>query len=308
MLWPVLKKRMFSSLSSAGKARIVFFLSLLGILGGAVLLAWAGGQGGVTLGGVPAFALAVGLAFLLNGLAFLPAYLLQTEKFFDLTGSLTFLSMTGLTLWAALRQSLLDERATLVSVLVVIWAVRLGTFLFHRIQKAGGDDRFTALKSSSLRFLTVWMLQALWASVTLAPALVVMTSLHRKPLDGFALAGALLWLVGFLIEVVADAQKSRFRAEPANRGRFIQSGLWARSRHPNYFGEILLWTGIALIALPVLQGWQLLTVLSPFFVAFLLTRVSGIPLLERRAEERWGTLPEYQEYKRRTPLLIPRLW
>lgn len=308
MLWPVLKKRMFSSLSSAGKARIVFFLSLLGILGGAVLLAWAGAQGGVTLGGVPAFALAVGLAFLLNGLAFLPAYLLQTEKFFDLTGSLTFLSMTGLTLWAALRRPLFDGRAALVSVLVVIWAVRLGAFLFHRIQKGGGDDRFTVLKSSSLPFLTVWMLQALWASVTLAPALVVVTSLYRKPLDGFAVAGALLWLVGFLIEVVADAQKSRFRAEPANRGRFIQSGLWARSRHPNYFGEILLWTGIALIALPVLQGWQWLTVLSPFFVALLLTRISGIPLLERRAEERWGTLPEYQEYKRRTPLLIPRLW
>lgn len=283
-------------------------LSLVGVLSVAMALAWAGSQSGVTLGGVPVFTLAVGLAFLLNALAFLPAFLWRTEKFFDLIGSVTFLSMTGLACFAAARQFLLDERAVLVSLLVVVWAMRLGAFLFHRIQKTGRDDRFTALKSSPLRFLTVWMLQALWASFTLAPALVVITSLQRRPLDGFALVGALLWLVGFLIEVVADAQKSRFRADPTNHGRFIQSGLWARSRHPNYFGEILLWTGIALIALPVLQGWQWLTVLSPFFVALLLTRISGIPLLERRAEERWGNLPEYQEYKRRTPLLIPRLW
>ncbi len=290
------------------KAALASLLALAAVFVAAVTLAWAGSQGGATLGRIPLFALAVGLAFLLNALAFLPAYLLQTEKFFDLTGSLTFLSMTGLALSAASLQFSLDGRAVLVGLLVAVWAARLGAFLFHRVQKTGGDDRFDALKPSPLRFLTVWMLQALWASVTLGPALVVMTSLHRKPLDGFALAGALLWLASFLIEVVADAQKSRFRADPANRGRFIQSGLWARSRHPNYFGEILLWTGVTVMALPVLQGWQWLTVLSPFFVALLLTRISGIPLLERRAEERWGTLPEYQEYKRRTPLLLPRLW
>jgi steroid 5-alpha reductase family enzyme len=126
-------------------------------------------------------------------------------------------------------------------------------------------------------------------------------------LDAFAVIGLLLWVLGFGIEVVADAQKSRFSAKPENRGRFIQTGLWARSRHPNYFGEILLWIGIAVIALPVLRGWQWVTLVSPVFVALLLTRVSGVPLLEKRADEKWGGQPDYETYKKTTPVLIPRL-
>jgi steroid 5-alpha reductase family enzyme len=105
---------------------------------------------------------------------------------------------------------------------------------------------------------------------------------------------------------VSDAQKNRFRADPANRGKFIQTGLWAWSRHPNYFGEIVLWIGVAIIALPVLRGWQYLTLISPVFVTLLLTRVSGVPMLERRADEKWGGQEDYEAYKARTPVLIPR--
>jgi steroid 5-alpha reductase family enzyme len=112
--------------------------------------------------------------------------------------------------------------------------------------------------------------------------------------------------VGFLFEAVADDQKRRFRANPANEGRFIASGLWAWSRHPNYFGEITLWFGIALVALPALSGWQYATLISPVFVYLLLTRISGIPLLEARAKKRWGDEPAFQAYRARTPVLFPR--
>ena len=130
---------------------------------------------------------------------------------------------------------------------------------------------------------------------------------HRRPQGSrrrSPSSGLLIWAAGFAIEATADVQKSRFRADPANRGAFIHTGLWAWSRHPNYFGEIVLWIGVAVIALPVLQGWQYVTLISPLFVILLLTRVSGVPLLEKRADEKWGGQDDYEAYKRRTPVLV----
>jgi steroid 5-alpha reductase family enzyme len=269
-----------------------------------VLMAWAGSQGGATLAGLPVFALAVGLAFLIQWLAFLPAYWLQTEKFFDLTGSLTYLSVTVL---AVVFSQAFDGRSLLLVALVVIWAIRLGSFLFGRIKKAGKDDRFDELKPSFIRFLNVWTIQGLWVTFTLAAALVAITTGIRKDLDLFALVGFLVWAGGFAIEVIADTQKSRFSANLENKGKFIQTGLWARSRHPNYFGEIMLWVGVAIIALPVLQGWQWVALISPVFVTLLLTRVSGVPLLEAKADQKWGGQADYEAYKKNTPVLVPKL-
>jgi steroid 5-alpha reductase family enzyme len=141
----------------------------------------------------------------------------------------------------------------------------------------------------------------------MAAALAAITTITRVELGGFALAGFLVWAFGFGFEVVADAQKSRFRADPQNKGKFIDSGLWSRSRHPNYFGEIVLWIGVAIIALPVLRGWQWLTLISPIFVTVLLTRISGVNMLEKRADEKWGDQEDYERYKETTPVLIPRL-
>lgn len=268
------------------------------------LMALAGSQGGGVIAGIPVFALLIGLAFLIQWLVFIPSYLLRTEHFFDLTGSITYLTVTVL---AVVLSGHWDGRSLLLAALVIIWALRLGAFLFGRIRRAGKDDRFDEIKRSFWRFLSVWTLQGLWVTLTGAAALVAITTLTRIPLDVFALIGALVWLVGFAIEVIADAQKSRFRADPKNEGRFIQSRLWSRSRHPNYFGEIMLWIGIAIIALPVLQGWHWLALISPVFVTVLLTRISGIPLLEEKADQTWGGQQEYQAYKQRTPILIPRL-
>jgi len=268
-----------------------------------ILVALAGSQGGASIVGVPLFALSVGLAFLIQWLAFIPAYLLQTEKFFDLTGSITYISVI---LIAVFFSTGVDGRSILLSALVVIWAIRLGTFLFGRIKKAGKDDRFDEIKPSFIRFLNVWTIQGLWVTFTMAAALVAITTSARKELDVFAIVGFLVWAFGFAIEVVADTQKSRFSADPDNKGKFIQTGLWSRSRHPNYFGEIILWVGVAIIALPVLQGWQWVALISPVFVTLLLTRVSGIPLLEKKADKKWGGQEEYESYKKRTPVLIPR--
>ncbi len=268
-----------------------------------VLFALAGSQGGSSVSGMPLFALLVALIFLVQWVAFIPAFLRQTERFFDLTGGLTYIAVVTI---GILLAASVDGRAILLWAMVVIWAARLGAFLFRRIRRAGKDDRFADIKPSFVRFLNVWTIQALWVTFTVGAALVGITTTTRKPLDIFALAGLLLWLVGFGIEVMADAQKSRFNADPENRGRFIRTGLWARSRHPNYFGEILLWIGVALVVLPLLRGWQWVTLLSPVFVALLLTRVSGVPLLEKRADEKWGGQADYEAYKRSTPVLIPR--
>jgi steroid 5-alpha reductase family enzyme len=266
-------------------------------------VAWAGSQGGGRVLGIPIFALAVGLAFLIQWLGFVAAYALQTEKFYDLTGSVTYISVTIL---AVLLSPTIDDRSVLLLAAVLIWATRLGSFLFGRIQKAGKDERFDEIKVSFPRFLLTWTVQGLWVTFTAAAALTAITTTARRGLGWLALIGFVIWAFGFAIELLADTQKSAFKADPENKGKFIQSGLWAWSRHPNYFGEIVLWIGVAIIALPVLRGWQYVTLISPAYVTLQLTLVSGLPMLEKRADERWGGQEDYQAYKARTPVLIPR--
>ncbi|MEM8815466.1 MAG: DUF1295 domain-containing protein [Pseudomonadota bacterium] len=267
------------------------------------IVAWAGSDGGALAWGVPVFALCGALAFGVNWLAYVPSAIAQTEHYYDLVGGITYISVTGV---AVLLSSELDLRATLVAAMVMIWALRLSTFLFLRISNSGKDSRFDEIKTRPLRFLMAWTLQGLWVLLTAAAALAVVTGAAREPLGIVGIAGIAIWAAGFLIEIVADRQKSQFKNDPANSGKFIDVGLWAWSRHPNYFGEITLWTGMAIVALPVLQGWQWATLISPVFVTLLLTRVSGIPMLENKADERWGGQPDYEEYKRRTPVLVPR--
>lgn len=281
------------------KAFVVIIIALVV----AVAVAVGAGTGGATALGAPVMVWLAGMAFALNWLAFVPAFLMRTERFYDLVGSATYASMT---VAALLVSGHTDPRALVPAALVLVWAIRLGTFLFKRVHDDGGDGRFDEIKQSGPRFLIAWTLQALWVFLTASAAFASITATSRPPVDvGFSV-GLLLWLTGFVIEVVADRQKRVFKRDPAQQGRFIQSGLWAWSRHPNYFGEILLWTGMLVLASSTLQGWGWLVGLSPVFVTLLLTKVSGIPLLEARADARFGDDVEYQRYKAETPVLIPR--
>lgn len=270
------------------------------------LVALAGSQGGATLGGIPLFVLAVGAAFAIQIIAFIPAAALRSERFFDLTGSLTFAAISVALVLLAPQP---DTRGWILAAMVVLWAARLGSFLAVRVRRAGSDGRFDEIKKSPLRFLQVWVIQGAWVSLTAAAAWIAISTdaAARAPFGWLGVLGVVVWAAGMVIEIVADAQKSAFRADPGNRDEFIRTGLWSRSRHPNYFGEIVIWLGVFLTAAPVLVGWQWVALLSPVFVILLLTRVSGIPLLEARAERKWGDRADYAEYRDSTPVLIPRL-
>lgn len=271
----------------------------------ATLVAIAGGVGGVRAFHLPLYSWAVIVAFLIQLLVYIPAFALRSEKFFDLTGASTYTVITIAILFLA---PVNDLRSIVLATMVITWALRLGTFLFIRVLKAGSDQRFDDLKNQPIVFLRVWVLQGLWISLTAAAAWIAMTSSAAglKKFGALESVGVAIWLFGFLFEVVADLQKSRFKADPQNAGKFISNGLWAFSRHPNYFGEIVLWMGVFLVAVPVLSGWQWVAVLSPIFVTLLLTRVSGVTMLEEKADRIWGDDEAYQEYKKNTPVLIPR--
>ena len=277
---------------------IVVIVSLLFGLG----VSLATGQGGAVLAGLPVTVCCAMLAFGINWLAFIPASIKQTEHFYDLTGSLTYLSVIGFALVFSPR---FDTRALLAAIMVFVWAIRLGSFLVIRIRQDGKDDRFDEIKTKPLRFFSAWTLQALWVILTAACALLIITSDTNKSIGIIGSVGLILWIAGFIVEVVADAQKRKFRNNTDNRGKFINTGLWAWSRHPNYFGEITLWLGMALLALPIMTGWQYIALVSPVFVYLLLAKISGIPMLRAKADARWGTQTEYQNYINNTSLLLP---
>ncbi len=280
--------------------------SLLGIavsVAVGVLVVLAGSSGSTEVGPIPVFAVCGLLAYGINWIVFIPSSRARTEQYYDLTGSVTYLTLTAA---ALLLSDGLDVRSVIVASMVGVWAARLGSFLFRRVRRDGRDGRFDEIKVDPLRFFMAWTLQGLWVLLTVACALAIITGTEREPVGWIATVGILAWVAGFAIEVVSDRQKSKFRQDPANRGRFITTGLWAWSRHPNYFGEIMLWSGIAIMALPVLSGWRWVTLISPVFVFVLLTRISGLPMLEARATERWGEDPEYTAYTSRTPVLMLR--
>ncbi|MEA1263463.1 DUF1295 domain-containing protein [Microbacterium sp. STF-2] len=297
---------MSSPTPSDAKSSRSSVIAILAALVIGALVAVAGSQNGATIGGIPLFALAVAAAFAIQVIAFIPAMLLQTERFFDLTGSLTFFAISAALVLLTPQP---DARSWILAGMVMLWAVRLGSFLALRVHKAGSDGRFDQIKGSPLRFLQVWIIQGAWVSLTAAAAWIAISadSATRAPIGWLTVVGIVVWVLGMVVEIVADAQKSAFRADPRNRDEFIRTGLWSRSRHPNYFGEIVIWVGVFLTAAPVLVGWQWIALLSPLFVILLLTRVSGVPLLEARAEKKWGDRADYIAYRENTPVLIPKL-
>ena len=245
-------------------------------------------------------------SFIIQGLFFAFAASLKTDKVTDLSYSLSF-ALLAIILMLANRAFSLGH--ILVTVFVVAWAARLGAYLLARIIKIGKDARFDDKRGDFLKFLTFWILQAVVVWVVMLPVTILLSLPALREVNGLTFIGAALWALGLAIEAVSDAQKYSFRNNPENSKRWIETGLWKYSRHPNYFGETLLWWGVFLFALPTLSGLLLLAIAGPLSITLLLLFVSGIPLLEKSADQKHGEDSAYQNYKRRTSiffLLPPR--
>ena len=245
------------------------------------------------------------LIFCIQWISFIPAFIFQTEKFYDLTGSITYLTTVFTALYITDSGNISDY--VIVSC-VAIWAIRLGSFLFMRIHKAGEDRRFRDIKPNFTRFFMTWTLQGMWVSMCLLCVLTALSSYSGIIVNNIFYIGLMIFISGFIIEVLADHQKTVFRKDLKNKDKFISTGLWSYSRHPNYFGEILLWLGIAVMSFSSLEGFQYFTLISPIFVYILLVYISGIRMLENQANKKWGHLDSYKEYLKNTPRLFFRIF
>jgi len=263
----------------------------------------------LVLYGIPLIYYCISISFLIHWIIFIPSFLNKTEKFYDFTGMVAYLSVIGFALYQKNKiLGSIDFDSALLGILISVWTLRLGIFLFYRVFKVGEDDRFKEVKQVPSKFLIWFTVSGLWVSLTSIAALKVLTSQVEHNNYYFVYLGLALWIFGFLFEVIADYQKTKFKNNPENKDQFISSGLWSLSRHPNYFGEIILWIGIFIITIPSLSGIDYLTILSPLFVYTLLNKVSGINLLEIKAQSKWGSLDSYKQYRKKTPQLIPKFW
>lgn len=243
--------------------------------------------------------------FAIQIIVFIPSFIFRTEHYYDLTGGITYISTVVIALILKNSYQGIDLISLLLGSMVIIWATRLSSFLFLRVKKSGEDVRFKKIKHSFSWFLMTFMLQGMWVFMCIFPALIVISSFNSE-INNYAIVGTVVWLFGFLFEIVADNQKSNFNK--INKGKFISTGLWSMTRHPNYFGEFILWLGITIASLGYIDNYRYILLLTPIFVYLLLTRVSGVNLLEEIGEKRWGDSKEYQKYKEKTPLFFPKIF
>ena len=250
----------------------------------------------------------ISLIFGLQLIGFIPSFYLKSEKYYDLFGGLTFVSSILLMLFLKFRiASDLNIREIILASYALLWTIRLSFFLFQRVKRVGRDVRFDNLKFSLSKFLLAWMTQGLWVFICLLPILVVFSSPANNDVMYLTL-GSLLYFFGLLIEIIADYQKTIHNKLNDKKRKFISSGLWSKSRHPNYFGEFLIWTGITIICFPVFSGFKYLSLITPIFIYFLLNHISGVNLLEERAKEKWGNDPEYVKYLKTIPKFFPKIF
>ena len=234
---------------------------------------------------------------------FLPAYFFKTDCLTDISYATSFLVVSAYSFTEHVTN--LDALAFLM---IFVWAIRLGTYLFLRIIKMKADDRFNNIRQSFIKFFAFWLLQGVTVFIVLLPSIFLFKRADSE-LGHASIGGLVIYVLGMMMEAVADHQKYTFKKDLANKGKFIQTGLWKYSRHPNYLGEILVWTGIYLFALPHLTyPYNIIGALSPLYIFCMLVFVSGVPLLERSADKKWGKDPAYQAYKQKTRVLIPFLW
>ena len=263
----------------------------------------------ISINGYPVLLYCVLISFTIHLIIFIPSAIMKNEKFYDFTGMIAYLSIIIFAIQQKYIQiHSIDIYSLVLSLLISIWTLRLGIFLFYRVLKVGEDIRFKDVKNNALKFFVWFSISSLWVSLTTMAAMNVVTSKNYNQDLTLLCIGTIIWIIGFLFEIISDYQKIKFKNNASNKNKFIDSGLWSISRHPNYFGEIILWIGIYIITLPSTSGLEYLGIISPLFVIVLLNKVSGINLLEASADKRWGSSKEYQKYKKITPKLIPKLW
>ena len=250
----------------------------------------------------------ISLIFGLQLIGFIPSFYLKSEKYYDLFGGLSFVSSILLMLFLKIRIiGDLSNREIILAISVLFWTTRLSFFLFQRVKRVGKDERFDKYKFSFTKFLLAWMTQGLWVFICLFPTLIVFSSPTNNEILCLSLGG-FIYLVGLVTEVIADYQKTIHNRINNKNRKFISSGLWSISRHPNYFGEFLIWTGITIICFPVFSGFKYLGLITPIFIYLLLNYISGVNLLEERAKEKWGNNPEYIKYLKTTPKFFPKIF
>lgn len=242
------------------------------------------------------------ISFAINMFFFIFAMAFRTDKVTDFTYSLSFILITGLLL---LLNGAFAPAHIIMAVLIIVWGLRLGSYLFLRILKIGKDDRFDDKRNNFFRFLGFWVLQATTVWVVLIPASIYLSIVKNPSITPLYIAGLIIWAIGFFVEFVSDAQKYSFKNNPDNKGKWIQTGLWKISRHPNYFGDTVLWWGIFIMVISSLSISYIWIIVGPIFITLMLLFVSGIPLLEKSAESKYGDNDEYREYKRKTSIFIP---
>lgn len=237
----------------------------------------------------------------INLIMFVPAYIKKTDKLTDISYAITFITV-------ALFGYIVSSKTLahfIGFLLVVLWAIRLGAFLFIRINRMKKDVRFDGMRERFFAFMGFWLLQGLTVFVVLIP-LIMLWSTDNTKLDWISVAGISIFTLGLLLETVADYQKNKFRE--LGKKTWIDTGVWRASRHPNYLGEISLWIGVYLFVFPSLNlADQLIALVGPAYIASLIIFVSGIKLLERSSDKKWGDQTDYIKYKTEVPVLTPTL-
>jgi steroid 5-alpha reductase family enzyme len=232
---------------------------------------------------------------------FLIAFKLKSDKLTDISYAVSFVAIIAVYLF---DRAFDNSYPLILSWMVLVWSIRIGGFLLMRVMKKGKDSRFDGLRDSFKRFGRFWISQAITVWILMIP--VLLTANYGGDISRLSMVGFGVWIIGLLIESVADAQKWSFSQNFNNKNKWIHTGIWKYSRHPNYFGEIVVWIGVYLFTYPALVGSdKLVGLASPIFITLLLLFASGVPVLEKSADKRWGDLPEYRHYKKRTSLLIP---
>lgn len=245
------------------------------------------------------------IILILQIIFFIYAAIKKTDRVTDLSYGLTFV-ITSLSIYF-----LNIEYSSIFKILllatVVIWGLRLAIYLFVRIIKTGKDKRFDGVRENFKKFGSFWLLQAISIFVILLPTTYILISKDEMSLNWISFIGLVIALMGIVIEGVADSQKFVFKNKSSNKGKWISTGLWKYSRHPNYLGEIMMWVGIFLYCLVYINGIGFITILSPIYITVLLVAVSGIPTLEKEYDKRYRGSKQYQDYKKHTGILFPRI-